>query len=188
MQSPALDSYAAEAAAESQGSFSIQPPALDSPLSRKASSVRFTIDHAFTPDTGTDEYSSQRAGASPELMQTANSPSMHDRDAGVSLEGGPSSSSSPAGTVAVSAVIRTMSSVSNTSSLKSALKQSVSNASSAVAALSRGTSTLKGSVSGVSFALDGGEESSADKGADSAENGALIKQGSGSFPSWLTDG
>ncbi len=55
MQSPALDSYAAEAAAESQGSFSIQPPALDSPLSRKASSVRFTIDHAFTPDTGTDE-------------------------------------------------------------------------------------------------------------------------------------
>ncbi len=188
MQSPALDSYAAEAAAESQGSFSIQPPALDSPLSRKASSVRFTIDHAFTPDTGTDEYSSQRAGASPELMQTANSPSMHDRDAGVSLEGGPSSSSSPAGTVAVSAVIRTMSSVSNTSSLKSALKQSVSNASSAVAALSRGTSTLKGSVSGVSFALDGGDESCADKGADSAQNGALIKQGSGSFPSWLTDG
>jgi len=193
MQSPALDSYEAEAAAvgaaESQGSFSIQPPALDSPLSRKASSVRFTMDRAFTPDTGTHDDSSQGAGASPELMQTANSPSVDDRDMSIGLEGSPSSSSnsSPAGTIAVSAVNRTMSFVSNTSSLKSALKQSVSNASSAAAALSRGNSTLKGSVSGVSFALGGGE-STADKEADSAQDDALIKQGSGSFPSWLTDG
>jgi len=190
MQSPALDSYVAEAAAvgaaESQGSFSIQSPTLDSPLSRKASSVRFTMDRAFTPNTGTDDDSSQRAGASPELMQTANSPSVDDRVMSVSLEGSPSSSSSPAGTIAVSAVNRTASSVSNISTLRSALKQSVSNASSA-AALSRGNSTLKGSVSGVSFAF-AGDESSADKEADSAQDDALIKQASGSFPSWLTDG
>ncbi len=80
-----------------------------------------------------------------------------------------------------------MSSASNSSSLKSALKQSVSNASSAAAALSRGNSTLKGGVSGVSFALDGGE-SYADQEAGPAQDDALIKQASGSFPSWLTDG
>ena len=191
MQSPALDSYEAEAAAvgaaESQGSFSVQPPALDSPLSRKASSVKFTMDRAFTPDTGTDDDSSQRAGASPELMQTANSPSVDDRDVSIGLEGSPSSSSSPAGTIAVSAVNRTTSSISHTSSLKSALKQSVSNVSSSVAALSRGNSTLKGIVSGVSFALNG-DDSSADKEAESAQDDALIKQASGTFPSWLTDG
>ena len=192
MQSPALDSYEAEAAAvgaaESQGSFSVQWPSLDSPLSRKASCVRFTTDLAFTPDTGTHHDLSQRTGATQELMQTANSPSVDDRDASIGLEGSPSSSSSiPVGSIAVSAVNRTMSSVSNTSSLKSALKQSVSNASSAAAALSRGNSTLKGSVSGVSFALDGGE-SYADQEAGPAQDDALIKQASGSFPSWLTDG
>ncbi|DBA83475.1 TPA: hypothetical protein ACH3X2_006406 [Trebouxia sp. C0005] len=189
MQSPALDSYEAEAAAESQGSFSIQPPAFDSPLSRKASSVRFTVDSAFSPDTGTHDDSSQGVGASPEVMQTANSPSVDDRDVSIGVEGSPSSSSSssPAGTIAARIVNRTMSSVSNTSSLKSALKHSVSNASSAAAPLSRGNSALKGSVSGVSFALSGGE-SSADQEADSAQDDALIKQGSESFPSWLTDG
>ena len=189
MQSPALDSYEAEAAAveaaESQGSFSIQTPALDSPLSRKVSTVRFTMDRAFSPDTGTHDDSSQGAGASLELMQTTN-PSVDDRDMSIGLEAS-SSSSTPAGTIAVSAVNRTISSVSITSSLKSALKQNVSDASSAAAALSRGNSTLKGSVSGVSFALDGGDIS-ADKEADSAQDDALIKQGSGSFPSWLTDG
>ncbi len=192
MQSPALDSYEAEAAAvgaaESPGSFSIQPPALDSPLSRKASSVRFTMDRAFTPDPGTDDDSSQRAGASPELMQTANSPSVDDRGMSIDLEETPSSSSSsPAGTIAGSAVNRTISCASYTSSLKSALKQSVSNASSTAAALSRGNSTLKGSVSGVSFALDGGDNI-ADKEAELAQDDALTKQASGSFPSWLTDG
>ena len=190
MQSPALDSYEAEAAAvgaaESQGSFSIQPPALDLPLSHKVSSVRFTMDRAFSPDTGTHDDSSQGAGASPELMRTVNDPSVDDRDMSIGLERS-SSSSSPAGTIAVSAVNRTISSVSINSSLKSALKQHVSNASSAAAGLSRGSSTLKGSVSGVSFALDGGD-SSTDKEADSAQDDALIKQGSGSFPSWLTDG
>ena len=184
MQLPALDSYeagaAAVGAAESQGSFSIQPPALESPLSCKTSSVRFTMDRAFSPDTAdTADDSSQRA---------AISPSVDNRDASIGLEGSPSSSSSiPVGSIAVSAVNRTMSSASNSSSLKSALKQSMSNASSAAAALSRGNSTLKGSVSGVSFALDGGEIS-ADKEADSVQDDALIKQASESFPSWLTDG
>ncbi|KAL0025845.1 hypothetical protein WJX79_005971 [Trebouxia sp. C0005] len=50
----------------------------------------------------------------------------------------------------------------------------------------KGRNTV-GSVSGVSFALSGGE-SSADQEADSAQDDALIKQGSESFPSWLTDG
>ncbi|KAL0032233.1 hypothetical protein WJX77_012343 [Trebouxia sp. C0004] len=187
MQSPALDSYEAVAgavgAAESQGSFSIQSPALYSHLSRKASSVRFTMDRAFSP--GTDDGSSQGTGASPELMQTANSPSEDHRGMNAGLDGSPSSS--PAGTIANSAVDRTVSSVSHTSSLKSALKQSASSPSSAVAALSRGNSTLKGSVSGVSFALEGGD-SRTDEGAGSVQDDALNKQGSGSFPSWLTDG
>ncbi|KAL0050838.1 hypothetical protein WJX82_008106 [Trebouxia sp. C0006] len=53
--------------------------------------------------------------------------------------------------------------------------------------LTQGNSTLKGGVSGVSFALDGGE-SYADQEAGPAQDDALIKQASGSFPSWLTDG
>ena len=202
MQWPALDSDAAGTAAagagDSQGSYSVPALAMNDPLMHRSSSVRFIVDRDLTPDSdadcnldgSTEGHTSQRSSPSPSHT--------HQTDAAVNADSAnliesedcsDAASSTPA--ESVSAAQRTMTLLSNASSLKSVLKQTLSDSSRA-GVPGRGSSRLVQSPSGVSssrlvqspsgvsFALDADESSTV--------GGALLKQGSESFPSWLTEG
>ena len=187
MQLPGLDSYeagtAATEAVEAQRSYSIQSPAAGTHLMRRVSSVRFLLDLVDSPDVGTDDASPQNTSPSSALIQTTGRASADGRAVADSpLQ--PSTSLSDQDPTCC--VHRTVSSVSTASSLKSALKQTLSSVSS-VATPSKGGGSLQGSVSGVSFAV-GREEAEEAEGSCIGQSSALMKQGSESFPSWLTEG
>ena len=186
MQLPGLDSYeggtAAAEAVEVQRSYSIQSPAAGTHLMRRVSSVRFLSDLVDSPDDGTDDASSQNTSPSAALIHNTDRASA-DGSAVADSPLQPSTSLSDQDPTCC--VHRTVSSVSTASSLKSALKQTLSRVSS-VATPSRGGGSLLGSVSGVSFAV-GHEEAEEAEGSAFGQSSALMKQGSESFPSWLTD-
>lgn len=177
MQSPGLDSYEAEeavvGAVDSQGSSSTQPFTVDHPLMHKSSTVRFMVgaNRAYSPDTDVDSIPEPSTEADESQRTSPLSEAALNADIGMRFD--------DSSAACIGAGNRTVSSLSNNSSLKSALKQTLSSSSSADM-ISRSSSRLCESPSGVSFAVNGAESSGGDV--------ALVKQGSESFPSWLTEG
>ena len=157
MQMPGLDSDGlgarATGADQSKNCCRNQPSAASPPLVHKSSTVRFILDSQADSADISQEQASHDDTSIAEVQIASETSYPNDL---------PSLSGS-----------RSVSSLSNAGSLKSALKQTLSSASSA---------------SGVSFALEGNDDDD-----DSAENAAkgqgtgLVKEGSQSFPTWLTE-
>ena len=178
IQGPALDTDAVAAnAADASGSCSIQPSALATQLSGRSSTVRFmlasdpsqdpsAVSLALIPHTVEDD--GEHAGHAVLQSQGTKDSMPHGADEALALDK------------------RTLSLSSTASSLKGVLKKTTSKGS-AVSPLFGGSQAL-GSA-GVSFALGAGDEDSSNDDTVSAmQSSALLKQGSESFPSWLTDG
>ena len=185
IQGPALDTdtvgaeaknAAADAAAVSvavQGSCSPQHSALGSQLSGRSSTVRFMIDTPNPDEDPSNASMAPIAGVDADHARHAVLRSQHTEDAVLHEEDGMWASDK-----------RTLSLSSSASSLKGGLKKTASR-DSAVTPLCDVSQAL--SSHGISFALGAGvEDSSNDDATYSMQSVALLKQGSESFPSWLT--
>lgn len=180
IQGPALDTdpEAADAAAvfaETQSSGSIQPLALDTELSIKSSTVRFKLAGS---DPSNDPSAPSSAHVPTELEdEHGGHAALQSEDVEGAVPHGPRE--------LWASNKRTLSLSSTGPSLKGVLKKSMSRDCAVVAPY--GTSPALES-SGVSFAL-GAEEDSIDEDLVSCmPSSALLKQGSESFPAWLTGG
>ncbi|KAL3161488.1 hypothetical protein ABBQ32_010365 [Trebouxia sp. C0010 RCD-2024] len=178
LQEPALDTDASAAdaaavSAESHSSGSAQRSALDTQLSGK-STVRFML-------------AGSNLSNDPGAVSAAPIPTeIEDEDAGHAVaESEDAEGAEPLGAHGLWASQRTLSSTSSGLSLKGVLKKSMSRKSTVIPPY--GTSPALES-SGVSFALTAEEDSMDEDPPSCMPSGALLKQGSESFPAWLTAG
>lgn len=181
MQEPALDSdpAAADAAAvsaETHSSGSAQPSALDTQLSGK-STVRFML-------AGSDLSNGPSAVSSaPIPTQMEDEDARHTQHAAEESED--AEGAEPHGAHGLWASQRTTSLTASGLSLKGVLKKSMSRKSAVMS--SYGTTAALES-SGVSFALAAEEDKIHEDPLSCMSSGVLQKQGSESFPAWLTAG
>ena len=181
IQGPALDTDdvgAAEAADAAAGSeqaqgCNTQPSALATQLSRKSSTVRFMLaseDPSQDPNTAS-------AAPIPHATQDAAEHAVQQSEM-------KSEAAEPCGADRMWASDRHTPSPSATSSLKGVLKKTTSRDSAVVSPCDVSQAL---NSPGVSFALGDGDSEIADA-VCAMQSGTLLKQGSESFPSWLTGG
>lgn len=183
IQGPALDTDAlgteavgaAAASDGAQGSCSPQPSALGSQLSGRSSTVRFMFETSNPLQDPSRASTAAIAEDDAEHARHAVLQSQHSDDA-VPREADRMWDSDK----------RTWSLSSTASSLKGVLKKTASKDSAVTLPCDSGQAW---SSHGISFALGAGNEDSSNEDAiSSMQSSALLKQGSESFPSWLTGG